>query len=102
MIPERTATYVLVVICVFQSFYPSSPIRWQHWQSLYVQIGSLRIQTVHDMISICSPQMQMSSHSYPKWVESLGIDASANVITVELDGTVSHACLYMKGKESVE
>jgi hypothetical protein len=45
MIPERAAVYVLAVVCVFfQALRPSRMISAQHWRSVDVRIGWLRVQ----------------------------------------------------------
>jgi hypothetical protein len=44
MILERTAAYVLAVVCVFQTLCPSVTIRPEFCRSIDIQIGRLRMQ----------------------------------------------------------
>ena len=54
MILERTAAYVLAVVCVFQAYRPSWTIRPQCWRSIDVRMGWLRVQGWSGADSVCS------------------------------------------------
>jgi hypothetical protein len=58
MILERTAAYVLVIVCVFQMLLPSWIIKPHCWRSIDVQIGRLRMQARNDADSACYDELE--------------------------------------------
>jgi hypothetical protein len=58
MILERAAVYVLVVVCMFQSFRPARMSRSQSWKSIDLRIGCLRVQA-----STCTNLVQLKGRS---------------------------------------
>ena len=88
MIFERTAAYVLVVLCVFQTLLPSWTIKAHHWRSIDVQIGRLRMQARNDADSATRMPLLRRWQKEPKRVTICINDGDC--ITAWLDGA-SHA-----------
>lgn len=53
MILERSAAYVLAVVCLFQALRPSWTITSQCWRSIDIRIGWLRVHAWNDGDSVC-------------------------------------------------
>ena len=53
MIPERSAAYVLAVVCIFQALRPSRMIHPQGWRSVDIRIGRLRLRATNYAASVC-------------------------------------------------
>jgi|SRR5215469_16065158 len=66
MILERTAAYVLVIVCVFQSLLPSWTIKPHRWRSIDLQIGRLRVQARDDADSAARMPLLGSWQKEPK------------------------------------
>jgi hypothetical protein len=53
MIPERTAAYVLAIVCLLQTLRPSWTIKPNNRRRIDVQIGWLHVQARNDADSVC-------------------------------------------------
>jgi hypothetical protein len=110
MILERTAAYVLAVVCIFQALSPSWTIKPHGLRSIDVQIGRLRVQAKHNIgsVSFAEPAAEQKSCAsttrmplLPGWQKQskrlkICIDDSA-CLTAWLDGS-SHALLISRGE----
>jgi hypothetical protein len=103
MILERTAAYILAIVCVFQTLLPSWTIKPHCWRSIDVQIGRLRVQARNDAASACFDELAVEQkarasaarmpllRSRPEEPKRLKICMNdGNCLTAWLDGS-SHA-----------
>ena len=91
MILERTAAYVLAIVCVFQSLLPSWTFKANRWRSIDVQIGRLHMQARNDADS--ATRMPRSWRKEPKRLTVCINDGDC--ITAWLD-EASHAWMISK------
>lgn len=95
MILERTAAYVLAVVCVFQTLLPSWTIRPLRWRSIDVQLGRLHLEARNEANSATRMPLLHRGLKEPK---SLTICINdGDCITAWLDGT-SHAWMISRGE----
>ena len=93
MILERTAAYVLAVVCVFQTLLPSWTIKPHCCWSIDVQIGRLRMQARNEADSATRMPLR---HSWQKESKRLMICINdSDCLTAWLDGA-SHAWMISK------
>ena len=111
MILERTAAYVLAVVCFFQTLLPSWTINPHCWRSIDVQIGRLRMQARNEVDSSCFEELaaeqkacasatRIPLHSWQKPKRLKICINDSDCITAWLDGT-SHAWMISKDKKDL-
>jgi hypothetical protein len=100
MISERTAAYVLAVVCFFQTLHPSWTIKAHCRRSIDVQIGWLRVQARNNAASDCYQESggEQIPHIWEKEPRRLKICIhDRGCLTAWSDGT-AHAWLLSKDK----